>query len=154
PKKEPRVFTVAIEAAHGGKDFGAVYGDLKEKDIVRQVAGKIAALNDDTDVVFHLINGGDEFLDLEGRVKEINALKADLVISLHVNAERGGENASGMEFFVTDKPTHSAKSTEFAEKLSSKFSSDNKFNVRKVARAPFYVLKNVDAPAVMFQIGF
>lgn len=154
PVKERKVFTVAIEAAHGGKDYGAVYGELKEKDIVRQLAKKVTALNTDTDVVFHVINGDDDFLDLQDRVKAINSLKADLVISLHVNAERNGEDASGMEFFVTDKPEHAAKSTELAGKLSSKFKSDSKFNVRKVAQAPFYILKNVDAPAVMFHIGF
>lgn len=38
PTKERKVFNVVIDAAHGGKDFGAVYEDLKEKDIVRQVA--------------------------------------------------------------------------------------------------------------------
>lgn len=104
--------------------------------------------------MLHFISLPDEFLSLEDRIKTINAINPDLVLSIHVNAQRSGDDASGMEFFVTDKPAHSAKSVELAEKLSEKFKSDANFKVRKVAQAPFYVLKNVNAPAVMFQIGF
>ena len=153
PGKERKVLTVVIDAGHGGKDFGAVYEGIKEKDIVRQIADKVTAMNTDKDIVFHVLSKDDAFLDLHERVEAINALKADLVISLHVNAQNNSD-ASGMEFFVTDKTEHSAESTVLAEKLSFKFKSDNKFSVRKVAQAPFYILKNVDAPVVMFQSGF
>jgi N-acetylmuramoyl-L-alanine amidase len=104
--------------------------------------------------LFHVINGEDGFMGLQERVQAINAINPDLVISIHVNAERGGEDASGMEFFVTDKPGHFEKSNELAEKLAAKFKTDTSFKVRKVAQAPFYVLKNVNAPAIMFQMGY
>lgn len=154
PTKERKVFNVVIDAGHGGKDYGAVHGELKEKDIVREVANKIPVVSSDTDIVFHLINGEDSFMGLEERVQAINTLKPDLVLSIHVNAEHSSDDASGMEFFVTDKPSHSATSIALAEKLSEKFKSDNNFKVRKVAQAPFYILKNIDVPAVSFHIGF
>lgn len=153
PAKESKVFNVVIDAAHGGKDFGAVHEGIMEKDIVRQVAGKLKDFNDDTEIKLHFVALPDEFVSLEERVNTINSLKADLVISIHVNSVAKSD-ASGMEFFVTDKPAHSAKSTELAEKLSEKFKGDDNFKVRKIAQAPFYILKNVNAPAVMFQIGF
>lgn len=152
PKPERKVFTVVIEAAHGGKDFGAVHEGQREKDIVRQVAKEISNLNRDIDVVFYTFNEADEFVPLEDRVKAINGMKPDLVLSLHVNAAKTGD-PSGMEVFISNSTTHFAKSSELAGKLANKFKAEN-FAVKEVKQAPFYILKNVDAPAIHFEMGY
>ena len=152
PKNEKKVFNVVIEAAHGGKDFGAVHEGQREKDIVRQVAKKISDLNKDVDVVFYTFNEADEFVPLEDRVKEINKIKPDLVLSLHVNAAKTGD-ASGMEIFISNSTTHFAKSSELAGKFANKFKAGN-FAVKEVKQAPFYILKHVDAPAIHFEMGY
>jgi len=148
PKAERKVFTVVIDAAHGGKDFGAVHEGLKEKEIVRKITKKITALNNNTDVVFHVINEDDAFLDLQERVKAINSIKADLVISLHVNAGKGGER-SGMEFFVGES---SQKSKELAIRLSRKFEKQS-FKT-EVKSAKMLLVNKSEAPSIIFEMGY
>jgi len=149
---ERRVFNVVIDASHGGKDFGAVHGDIKEKDVVRKVAGKIAGLSGNYDVAYHFITEKDEFVSLQDRVKQINNIKPDLVLSLHCNATTKAE-ASGMEFFVSDKSLFYQRSTELATALSKRFEDKSYYN-RGVKQAPFFVLAKSEAPAIHVELGF
>jgi N-acetylmuramoyl-L-alanine amidase len=148
----PKQINVVIDAAHGGKDFGASINGFTEKQLTDVVADKIKNLNTDSEVVIHFTRVDDAFVSLEDRVSAINTLHPDLVVSLHVNAERGNTK-SGMEFFISDQSNAYKKSAEYAEMLSGKFESQ-KFKVKEVAKAPFYMLKKTNAPVVQFEMGY
>ena len=88
PNLGEKEFNVVIDAAHGGKDYGAVYDEYIEKDIAAVIAGKIKTLNNENkDIKIHFTRTGDEFMSLNERVEAINKLKPDLVLSLHLNAQ-------------------------------------------------------------------
>nr|WP_321466495.1 N-acetylmuramoyl-L-alanine amidase [uncultured Desulfobulbus sp.] len=81
------VKTIVIDPGHGGKDPGAMAFGLKEKDITLGIAKKLARLLTTThhyQVV--LTRSKDVYIPLEKRTAMANAKKADLFISIHVNA--------------------------------------------------------------------
>lgn len=152
PAKESKKISVVIDAGHGGKDEGSVFNNLSEKDIVTQISSQIKALNTNADVELHFIRETDEFVSLEERVEAINKHNPDLVLSLHLNYSKDAD-IYGMEFFVTNAE-QSEKSLAYAEKLADRFKNKEYNTERGVKQASFFILKNANVPAVMFQIGF
>ncbi|PZR21512.1 MAG: hypothetical protein DI539_07845 [Flavobacterium psychrophilum] len=154
PKSEEpkRVINVVIDAGHGGKDYGAKHNEFTEKQITEAITSKIKALNNDKEVVLHFTREGDEFTDLSERVTTVNSIKPDLMLSLHVNHNKLDE-ASGMEFFISENGENSKKSEMYANRLSDKF-GDKGYKVRGVKTAPFYVLKKSEVPSVQILLGF
>lgn len=95
-----KVRRIVIDAGHGGKDPGASYYGLKEKDIVLDIALELEKLfKQNTDLEVHLTRRTDVFIPLEERTAIANRLKADIFVSVHVNASRN-KNSSGLETFV------------------------------------------------------
>ena len=93
--------TVVIDAGHGGKDPGAVYGKIREKDITLDVAvrlgEKIKKAYPDVKVIY--TRDKDVYIPLHERGKKANRNHADLFISIHVNAARNSA-ARGTETFL------------------------------------------------------
>ncbi|HIQ37212.1 MAG TPA: N-acetylmuramoyl-L-alanine amidase [Desulfocapsa sulfexigens] len=78
---------IVIDPGHGGKDPGASAFGLKEKDIVLNIAQKLAPiLEEQTGAEVILTRSSDTFLSLEERTAIANTNEADLFISLHINA--------------------------------------------------------------------
>ncbi len=79
--------TIVLDPGHGGKDPGAIAYGMKEKDIVLQVAKRLAdELRRDLGVTVILTREDDVFLPLEERTAIANTSGADLFVSLHINA--------------------------------------------------------------------
>jgi N-acetylmuramoyl-L-alanine amidase len=99
------VKTIVIDPGHGGKDPGAMAFGLKEKDIVLKVAKKLAKILREN---FHyrvvLTRSNDVFIPLEQRTAIANNHKADLFISIHVNAN-GNQTHSGIETYFLNLAT-------------------------------------------------
>lgn len=99
------VRTIVIDPGHGGKDPGAMAFGLKEKDIVLIVAQKLAKILKQTyqyQVV--LTRTKDVFIPLEKRTAMANSHKADLFISIHVNAH-ADQSSSGIETYFLNLAT-------------------------------------------------
>ncbi len=98
-------FTVVLDAGHGGKDIGAnrTYSDLgylAEKDITLAVTlkvGKLLESQKDYKVIY--TRKIDEYPSLTDRTTLANRSKADLFISIHVNANQRSA-PYGTETFV------------------------------------------------------
>ncbi len=105
-KKKPvrknfnKIRTVVIDPGHGGKDPGAVGpGGLQEKDITLYVAkklGKIIRKKHNVDIIY--TRNRDVFVPLNDRTEIANSKKADLFISIHVNASKK-RSARGIETY-------------------------------------------------------
>ncbi len=91
---------IIIDAGHGGKDPGAVgINGAREKDIVLKLAGILAGkVREELHCEPVLTRGTDVFLPLEKRTAIANIKKADLFISLHVNAHKYS-NVQGVETY-------------------------------------------------------
>ncbi|MBD5304118.1 MAG: N-acetylmuramoyl-L-alanine amidase [Bacteroides sp.] len=81
-------FTVVIDPGHGGKDFGAVDNNVKEKDInlgvAKKLAEKIKKGSKDVNVV--MTRDNDTFITLQDRANIANNNKGNLFISIHTNS--------------------------------------------------------------------
>jgi len=93
--------TVVIDPGHGGKDPGCMKGKVYEKDIVLSVALKLGRMIQDSlpgvNVVYTRTD--DTFVELSARAGIANRDKADLFISIHINAT-GSTQAHGTETFI------------------------------------------------------
>lgn len=95
-----KIRTIVIDPGHGGKDPGAVYNGLKEKDIVLEISKYLYDyLKADPDLNIHLTRNKDIFIPLEERTAIANKLRADIFVSIHANAAKN-KAASGLETFV------------------------------------------------------
>jgi N-acetylmuramoyl-L-alanine amidase len=87
-KKQAGVRTVVIDPGHGGKDPGAVYGGVKEKDLNLKVALKFGELIKEgcPDVKVIYTRDGDTAVGLAERGNIANKAAANLFISIHTDA--------------------------------------------------------------------
>jgi N-acetylmuramoyl-L-alanine amidase len=99
-RKTEEVFTIVLDAGHGGKDPGKYYAKTAEKDIalkVTKLVGEMLAKHSDIKVVY--TRDTDKFLELYQRANVANDAKADFFVSIHCNAA-DSRNAKGNETFV------------------------------------------------------
>ncbi len=97
---------IVIDPGHGGKDPGASAFGLKEKDIVLQIAKKLAPiLAEQTGAEILLTRDTDVFIPLEERTAIANAHAADLFISLHINAHPS-QKVHGLETYYLNLSTN------------------------------------------------
>ncbi|SFO22041.1 N-acetylmuramoyl-L-alanine amidase [Paenimyroides ummariense] len=93
-------FKVVLDPGHGGKDPGAMRGNLVEKKIVLDVAlkvGELLKLDKDIKVIF--TRKTDVFVEVAERTKIANREKADVFVSIHVNAAKN-TSAYGAETYI------------------------------------------------------
>ncbi|MBL7474066.1 N-acetylmuramoyl-L-alanine amidase [Robertkochia sp. 1368] len=99
PSPPAKVFTVVLDAGHGGHDPGNLGNGFREKEIALNIVleiGKMLEKNPAFKVVY--TRKTDVFVDLKERGNIANKAKADLFISVHCNSH--GSSAHGTETWV------------------------------------------------------
>lgn len=94
-------YIVVLDAGHGGKDPGALYGNVREKDITLSIVlevGKILT-NKYNNIEVVYTRQSDVFIPLIERTHIANKKHANLFVSFHVNASKSTE-PSGYEVYV------------------------------------------------------
>ena len=113
-----RINTIVIDPGHGGKDPGAVGFSKKvfEKDITLAIAEKLKAkIEENSDIKVYLTRSGDSFVSLRERTEFANDVKADLFISVHINAH-ANNSVTGIEvYYLSTARTDEARATEALE---------------------------------------
>lgn len=98
-------FTLVIDAGHGGRDDGACGAISKEKDLTLKYAlafGKLVE-RECPDVRVIYTRKTDVFVELKERAAIANRAKADLFMSLHINAMPGRKIARGFQTYTLGK---------------------------------------------------
>ena len=97
---------IVIDPGHGGRDPGCyVPGGLQEKIITLSIAKLLAEkMREKLGCEVFLTRDRDKFMSLENRTAIANMKKADLFISLHVNAHKSG-NIKGLETYFLNMAT-------------------------------------------------
>jgi N-acetylmuramoyl-L-alanine amidase len=109
-----KINTIVIDPGHGGKDPGASYYGLKEKDIVLDISQELYRLikSKYKDMNVYMTRNSDVFIPLESRTAFANRKKADLFVSVHINAAPN-KRARGVETYVLNV-TNDKKALEVA----------------------------------------
>ena len=150
---------IYIDPGHGGLDPGCTYKDIYEKDINLEIAlklkdelerkGMIVYLTRDTDIDLSINTFNHKKSDLNNRIKAINNSKADLFISIHLNSINSS-SWSGIQLFYDD---NNSDNERLAKILNSNFDDLN--GNRKYKKVNnLYLLKNIDIPGVLVEVGF
>lgn len=107
-----KIKTIIIDAGHGGHDPGATGNGIFEKDVVLDIAKKLAKLLTDElkDVQIILTRDADYFVPLRERTGFANYKKGDVFISIHANAAFS-KYANGFEVYYLS-PDASASDEE------------------------------------------
>ncbi len=114
-------FTIVLDAGHGGRDIGTrrTYSDLgtvMEKEVTLNVVlklGRMLEKNKDFKVIY--TRKVDEYPSLLDRTELANKSKADLFVSVHVNATAANSTSTtGTETFVQG-PNQNRKNLEVAK---------------------------------------
>ena len=98
-------FTLVIDAGHGGRDDGAPGAISKEKNLTLKYAlafGKLVE-QECPDVKVVYTRKSDVFVELKERAAIANRVKADLFISVHINALSRGRIARGFQTYTLGK---------------------------------------------------
>ena len=91
-------FRIVIDPGHGGRDPGAVAGQIYEKDLNLNLSAYLFKLCLNRGLDPYLLRGGDYNLELEERVNLAEASGAELFLSVHHNGAASSE-ANGTEVF-------------------------------------------------------
>ena len=100
---------IAIDAGHGGKDAGARWKDVFEKDVNFKIASELAAALEKEGARAVLTRSGDYYIGLAARPEVAISQGADFFISAHCNANDFSNTASGIEtYYHKDEPSPKA----------------------------------------------
>ena len=169
--KPAPVRTVTIDCGHGGTDKGASGSFSHEKDITLRIGLRAAELLRRCRFKVNLTRSKDMFLPLPQRCRIQRASRSDLFVSIHINAAQD-RSLSGIETFAltpAGAPSTSGGKGQNARFNGNRFDGENLFLAysiqnallrrtgavdRGVKRARFAVLKDIDAPGVLVELGF
>ncbi len=145
------VKTIVIDPGHGGRDPGTyINGEIQEKDIVLSLAKILAKrIKERFDCDVFLTRDRDVFLTLEQRTAFAVAKKADLFISLHVNAYRT-PGIHGVETYVL-----SSADDERARAVAAKenaTSEDNISDLEKILNGLRFNTKVVESKRLATEV--
>lgn len=153
--------TIYLDAGHGGKDPGAIYDNVYEKDINLDIVkklqfelkkmGAVVLLTRDDDYDLASIDAKKrKQSDLLKRANLINESKCDMYISIHLNAY-SSTKWSGLQIFYDDiNPNNKILAEIMNETLKS-----NLKTVREIKRENgYFMYHKINVPGILIESGF
>ena len=148
---------IYLDPGHGGRDPGANYLNIKESDINLSICLILREKLEMAGATVYLTREGDYDLssiytkkhkrsDLNNRIKLINNSKADIYISIHLNATPSNKWYGTQVFY--DKVNKENKI--IAEIISNNLNTKRKYQKLE----GMYLNKNLKVPGVLIEAGF
>lgn len=152
---------IYIDAGHGGKDPGALYNGVYEKDINLAIASKLEKLLYEEGAIVYMTRYGDYDLsaninnnrkrsDLSRRSKLINESDCDMYVSIHLNAEVTGAWHGAQAFYDDINPKNEKIADIMQKEFKSKLNSKRKY--KKISDV--YLHRKTNRPGVLVEVGF
>lgn len=151
---------IVLDAGHGGKDSGAEYGTIKESpinlkitlDLKRQLEKRgyevILTRVDDNDLASNKATNRKRD-DLANRVKIVKQNDPIIFISVHMN-KYANTSVKGSNVFYSK---NNVLSYSLANNINESMKLKNKTHFL-VRVGDYYLLNNIDIPAVLIEYGF
>ena len=162
---------VFLDPGHGGRDPGAVYNGLREKDLNMSIYRKLRSELEKLGYTVLTSRDKDVYVDyVTERSEMVNKTDADVFISIHFNATGvPGANRSGVETYIYepdpditprinkvahDDPTRLSESKRLADNIHNSVVSIAGANDRGVRGSNYAVLRETVKPAVLLELGY
>ena len=151
PSQISNLFTVVIDAGHGGSDVGATRNNIYEKDITLKIAKLVEKKLNQKNVKTYMVREKDKTVSLAERCDFSNEKKPDIFVSIHVNSSTN-ENIKGIEthWYKSDSLNYANCVHKEMQKKIKKWNT----NDRGLFNSKFYVINHTEAPAILCEIGF
>lgn len=133
PKSLTREFgltakTIVIDPGHGGKDPGGMgSGNLREKGIVLSISDKLREVLTAKGYTVLMTRETDRFIPLKKRTEFATQHKADLFLSVHVNAAENSR-ANGVETYYLDVTS----TDKAAEKIAAQENANSGYSIQEL----------------------
>ncbi len=145
---------VVIDPGHGGRDDGASYGGVGEKEVNLSVSLELKRELERMGYRVQLTRSTDVFLPLQERTAFAKRVRAALFVSVHANAARN-RTVSGIEvFFPAGASQRSEQSKRLADTIHHRLEPATVGPGRGVNPASYVVLATSHCPAVLVEVGF
>lgn len=95
------VRTVLIDPGHGGKDPGTHHNGIREKTVTLDISRRVGAILARRGLKVRYTRLSDTYVPLERRADKVRTNKADLFVSIHVNANPSAK-VRGFETYYLD----------------------------------------------------
>ena len=169
----PAPFTlVVLDPGHGGQDSGAICGAIYEKDLTLDIAQRVDRLLQAQGLATLMTRVGDSYVSLQDRAAVTNRARDCIFVSIHFN--EGKKVVSGVETYYAEHQTApaprlvswipffqgpAAESPTLASQSLARFIQEamiarTKEPDRGTKAEQFFVIANVDVPAVLVEAGF
>ena len=143
---------VVLDPGHGGAHNGAEYGGIKEKDLNLAIAARTAGLLEAEGVTVRMTRTGDQDVDLYARSGLANTLGADLLVSVHCNANVEHDDALGVYTCAYSKGTEGWQLAQMLRETMLESTGAADFGIEE--RPNLAVLRTAQAPAALVECGF
>ncbi|QMV44485.1 AMIN domain-containing protein [Cohnella cholangitidis] len=149
PVADKSIYTVVLDAGHGGTDPGAISITKRpEKDFNLSVILKVRdLLANDERIKLILTRSDDSFPTLDSRSALANAVQADLFLSVHANSYTASTN--GTETYYTRED-----SKEFANLMHSLYAPVTGLKDNGVRYKSLSVTRKTTMPAILLEVGY
>ena len=148
---------IAIDAGHGGYDPGAVGAKgTKEKEVNLDIAKRAAKLLESRGATVVMTRSGDQEIGLDQRTSKANTKKANLFVSIHINAAESTALSGTMTFVHSGSITNTRikESNRLAKNIQSELVRGLGLKDMGVRYADFAVLRTSSMPAVLCELAF
>lgn len=160
-----------LDPGHGGKDEGGMNFNLREKELVLNLALKVKeTITSQTEIKVLLTRWGDYYVPLEKRIALANAHQGKLYLSFHLNNnfsrdkgetkiyyflpknEKGEEKKGLSQNWETVQDKYVEKARSFALLLQKKLKEKNFHS--QVEQVPLILLEGLNLPGVVIEFRF
>ncbi|KJQ65028.1 N-acetylmuramoyl-L-alanine amidase [Streptococcus oralis subsp. oralis] len=163
--------TVFLDPGHGGRDSGAFYYNIAEKDLNMQIYRKLRARLEE--LGYKVLTSRDSDIDVDfvtERSRMVNKTNSDIFISIHFNATGNTySKASGIQTYsYSDEPDYPSKINKYWHNHPDRMSESRRLaaaihssllaetgakDAGQLERS-FAVLRETAKPAVLLELGY
>lgn len=163
--------TIFLDPGHGGRDSGAYYYNVAEKDLNMQVYRKLRKKLEE--LGYKVLTSRDSDIDVDfvtERSRMVNKTNSDIFISIHFNATGNAySKSSGIQTYsYSDDPDYPSKinpywhnhpdriseSKRLAAAIHSSLLAETGAKDAGLLERSFAVLRETDKPAVLLELGY
>lgn len=158
---------ILIDPGHGGIDAGASEGDAVEKDLNLKISMILKSYIEENGGICYMTRTEDtntadpnrgkgtsqKMSDLKMRKQNIESIKADVFISVHMN-KFGQSQYRGLQTFYDGNSPESKRLSETIQETVKSVLNDGNTRKAKATGDKIYVLKGNAVPSVLVECGF
>lgn len=163
--------TIFLDPGHGGRDAGAFYYNVAEKDLNMQIYHKLRAKLEE--LGYKVLTSRDSDIDVDfvtERSRMVNKTNSDIFISIHFNATGSAySKASGIQTYsYRDEPDYPSKINQYwhnhpdrmseskrlAAAIHSSLLAETGAKDAGLLESSYAVLRETAKPAVLLELGY